>query len=128
MQKTLYKLKKIEVVEFRPKDSISVLKIVYTKNDDQQQIVKEFPLVSPVEIVNKILLDIKSKDKMIVDESDDILQNIYITRIENEEEVEDKMLYFFQNLLSKYSKIKSIKKAQDYMKLYDEIKTTRLNL
>ena len=65
---------------------------------------------------------------MIVEDSDDILQNIYITRIENEEVAEEKMLYFFQNLSTKLSKIKTLKKAQDYMKLYDEIKTTKLIL
>jgi len=65
---------------------------------------------------------------MIVEDSNDILQNIYITRIENEEEIEEKLLYFFQGLCSKFAKIKSLTKAPDYMKLYDEIKTTKFIL
>ena len=126
MQKTVYKVKKLEVMDFKPKEFISVIKIIYTKNDQQQQIIREFPFINPVEAVNKIILEIKKADKVIVEGADDILQNIYITRIEDEENVEEKMLYFFQNLSAKLSKIKSLKKAQDYLKLYDEIKTTRL--
>ena len=126
MQKTVYKVKKVGVMDFKPKEFISVIKIIYTKNDQQQQIIREFPFINPVDVVNKIILEIKKSDKMIVEDTDDILQNIYITRIEDEENVEEKMLYFFQNLSAKLSKIKSLKKAQDYMKLYDEIKTTKL--
>ncbi len=129
MQKTIYKIKKIEVADFKPKESVSMIKITYTKNDQIQQIVKDFSTTNnPVELVNKIMLEVKSKDKVIVEESDDILQNIYITRIENEEATEEKMLMFFQNLCAKFSKIKSLKKASDYMKLYDEIKITKLIL
>lgn len=126
MQKTVYKVKKIEMVDFKPKDFVSVLKITFTKNDIPQQFTKEFSFINPVEIVNKIILEIKKTDRMIVEDSDDILQNIYITRIDDEENTEEKMLYFFQNLSAKLNKIKSLKKAPDYMKLYDEIKTTKL--
>jgi len=129
MQKTVYKIKKIEVLEFKPKESVSVIKISFMKNDVPEQIVKEFPMSNnPVEMVNKIILEVKSKDKMIVEDTNDILQNIYITRIDNEEIMEEKLLLFFQNLCGKYAKMKSLKKAPDYMKLYDEIKTTKLVL
>lgn len=128
MQKTIYRVKKLEVVDFKPKESISTIKITFTRNDKEEQVVKEFNLKNPVEIVNHILLEIKKKDRMIVEEEDDVLQNIYITRIENEEEVEEKLLYFFQGLSSKFSKIKSMTRAPDYMKLYDEIKTTKFIL
>ncbi|MEK6936438.1 MAG: hypothetical protein AABW58_00025 [Nanoarchaeota archaeon] len=128
MQKTIYKVKKVEVMDFKPKEAISNIKITFTRNDQVEQVVKEFNLKNPVEIVNNILLEIKKKDRMIVEDSDDVLQNIYITRIENEEEVEEKLLYFFQGLCSKFSKIRSMTRAPDYMKLYDEIKTTKFVL
>lgn len=128
MQKTVYRIKKLEVLEFKPKESISSIRITFTRNDEVVQIVKEFNLKNPVDIVNSLLLEIKKKDKMIVEDSDDILQNIYIARIENEEEVEEKLLYFFQGLCSKFAKIKNLTKAPDYMRLYDEIKTTKFIL
>ncbi len=115
-------------MDFKPKEAISNIKITFTRNDQVEQVVKEFNLKNPVEIVNNILLEIKKKDRMIVEDSDDVLQNIYITRIENEEEVEEKLLYFFQGLCSKFSKIRSMTRAPDYMKLYDEIKTTKFVL
>jgi len=128
MQKIIYKIKKLEVQEFRPKDSFSLIKITFTKNDKTDQIIKEFYFKDYVNIVNSLLTDIKSKDKPIIEDADDILGNIQINRIENEEEAEEKLTYFFQNLNAKYSKMKSIKKAPDYMKLYDEIKTTKITL
>ncbi|MBS3171890.1 hypothetical protein J4449_04760 [Candidatus Woesearchaeota archaeon] len=128
MQKTIYRVKKLEILDFKPKESISSIRITFTRNDQVEQIVKQFYLKNPVEIVNSILLEIKKKDRMIVEDSNDILQNIYITRIENEEEIEEKLLYFFQGLCSKFAKIKSLTKAPDYMKLYDEIKTTKFIL
>ncbi len=128
MQKTVYRIKKLEILEFKPKESISSIRITFTRNDEVVQIVKEFNLKNPVDIVNSLLLEIKKKDKMIVEDSDDILQNIYIARIENEEEVEEKLLYFFQGLCSKFAKIRSLTKAPDYMRLYDEIKTTKFIL
>ena len=90
MQKTVYRVKKVEVVDFKPKEGSSLLKITFTKNDKQEQFTKEFALKNPIEIVNRILIDIKAKDRMIVEDTDDVLQNIYITRIENEEEAEEK--------------------------------------
>ena len=128
MQKTVFQIKKVEVKEFKPKEGLSVIKITYSKNGEQKQITKSFHLSNPVEVVNKIILEVKSADKVIIEESDDILQNIYITRIENEEEIEEKLLFFFQSLCSKFSRIKTMNKANDYMKLYDEIKTTKLIL
>mgnify|MGYP001583024781 CR=1 FL=1 len=128
MEKNIYRIKKLEVLDFKPKESISSIKITFTKNDVQEQIVKQFNLKNPVEIVNGILLEIKKKGRMIVEDSDDVLKNIYITRIEDEEQMEEKLLYFFQGLCSKFAKIKSLNKAPEYMRLYDEIKTTKLIL
>ena len=128
MQKNIYRIRKLEVLDFKPKETISSIKITFTKNDVQEQIVKQFNLKNPVEVVNNILLEIKKKDRMIVEDSDDVLQNIYITRIEDEEQMEEKLLYFFQGLCSKFAKIKSLTKAPEYMRLYDEIKTMKLVL
>ena len=128
MQKDIYMIKKLEVIDFKPKESIFSIKITFTKNDVQEQILKEFNLKNPVDVVNSIFLEIKKKDRMIVEDSDDVLQNIYITRIENEEEIEEKLLYFFQGLCSKFIKIRSLTKAAEYMKLYNEIKTIKLIL
>ena len=129
MQKTVFKIKKIEIEDFRPKEAFSVMKISYSKNEELQQINKQFSLaMTPEELVNKIISEIKGQNKAIIEESDDILENIAITRIDNEEEIEDKMLFFFQNLCHKFSKLKMLKNAPDYMRLYDEIKITKLVL
>lgn len=127
MNKTILKLRKIEIKEFKPKDLKVNLDIYFDKNEKEEVINKEFILKSPIEIVTKILLSIKSKGKIIVEEEDDdILKNIYITRVDKEEEVEDKLLIFFKNLIEKAKKLKSLKNATLYMKLYNEIKVMKL--
>jgi len=128
MQKDIFRLKKIEVKSFDTKTLKSTLKIYFTRNDQMQEFSHDFDLKNPVEIVNKILLEIKKKDKIIIEDSDDILQNIYIQRIDNEEEIEVKMLNFFQILCSKCAKLKSMTKAPEYMRIYDEIKVTKFIL
>ena len=128
MQKVLYELKRVELVDLKPREGNSGVLVFFEKEGREKVLSLHFDLTNPVDIVNKILLGIKTHDKIIIDESDDILQNIYITRIDNEEVIEEKLLLFFQNLCGKYAKMKSLKKAPDYMKLYDEIKTTKLVL
>ncbi len=127
MHKTVLKFKKIEVKAFKPKDLKVNLSIYFGKDEKEEIIDKEFILKNPIEIVNKILLAIKSKGKIIVEEEDDdILKNIYITRVDREEEIEDKLLVFFKDLVEKGKKLKSLKNAGQYMKLYNEIKVMKL--
>ena len=128
MQKDIYKLKRIEIKSFDTKTLKTTLNIYFTKNDQMHEFYYDFELRNPVEIVNKIILEIKKKDKIIIEDSDDVLQNIYIQRIDNEEELEAKMLNFFQILCSKCAKLKSMTKAPEYMRIYDEIKTTKFIL
>ena len=127
MHKTVLKFKKIEVKAFKPKDLKVNLSIYFDKDEKEEIIDKEFILKNPIEIVNKILLAIKSKGKIIVEEEDDdILKNIYITRVDREEEIEDKLLVFFKDLVERGKKLKSLKNAGQYMKLYNEIKVMKL--
>ncbi len=127
MHKTILKLKRIEIKEFKPKELKANLDIVFDKNDKEKIVNKEFILKNPLGMVNKILISMKSEGKIIVEEEDDdILKNIYITRIDKEEEVEEKLFSFFKTLCEKGKKLKSLKNATQYMRVFNEIKVMKL--
>lgn len=127
MHKTILKLKRIEIKEFKPKELLSRLDVIFDKDGEEKIIGKEIILRNPLDIVNKILLSMKSQGKIIVEEEDDdILKNIYITRVDKEEEVEEKLFGFFKTLCEKGKKLKSIKNATQYMRLFNEIKVMKL--
>lgn len=127
MQKTILRLKRIEIKEFKPKELRANIDIIFDKNDVEKIISKEIILRNPLDIVNKILLTMKSEGKMIVEEEDDdILKNIYITRIDREEEIEEKLFSWFRSLCEKAKHLKNVKVAPQYMKVFNEIKVMKL--
>src|SRR3989344_2312899 len=128
MNKTIYEVKSVELQDFNPKASLTKLKINYLKNTEQKQIVKDFDLSNPVSVVNNIILTIKAQDKIIIEESDDFLQNIFIVRIKDQEEVEEKLLSYFQSLNKSISQLKSFKIASQYMQLYNKLKLSKIIL
>ena len=91
----MYCLKGVELLNFNPRETKTQLKILFTKNDVLKNMIIDVVLSHPIDIVNKILLLVKSEDKVIIDESDDVLQNLFITRVSDEEAVEEKLLSFF---------------------------------
>jgi hypothetical protein len=128
MNKTIYEVKSVELQDFNPKASLTKLKINYLKNTEQKQIVKDFDLSNPVAVVNSIIVSIKAQDKIIIEESDDFLQNIFIVRIKDQEEVEEKLLSYFQSLNKSISQLKSFKIASQYMQLYNKLKLSKMVL
>jgi len=128
MNKTIYEVKSVHLSDFNPKETNTKIIINYTKNNEPHQIIKQITLNNPVAIVNNILVTIKSKDKMIIEESDDFLSNIFITRIKDEERIEEKLLYYFQDLTKKIKELKAQKIATKYMHLYNQLKISKLIL
>ena len=128
MNKTIYEVKSVELQDFNPKASLTKLKINYLKNTEQKQIVKDFDLTNPVSVVNNIILTIKAQDKIIIKKSNNFLQNIFIVRIKDQEEVEEKLLSYFQSLNKSISQLKSFKIASQYMQLYNKLKLSKMVL
>ena len=61
-------------------------------------------------------------------ETDDILDSIQIIRIEDEEDVKEKIFNFFEKLRRNALKLKHMSSAPDYMHLYDQLKTEKFIL
>lgn len=128
MNKTVYQLKEIVVKDYSRKENRLLLTVKFTKNDILDEITQSYETTNSAGVVNDILLKIKSKDKIIVEESDDILSNIYITRISNEEEAEERMFSFFSKLFDKIRSLKHETVAGRYLNTIDDIKHQKLIL
>ena len=126
------KLKNIIIENFDPKELSANLKINFFSDDKEHQIVKRFQLKHPFTIVNNLFLAIKSKDKLVLDRQPaDPLEALAFyspIKIENEEEVEEKIINFITHLCTKARSITTNKNAIVHMKIVNEFKTARLDL
>ena len=129
MKETKFKLEKIELSDFDVRSGIGTLKISFFKNQVKDLLVKQYDLREYPVTVSKILTDIKKKDSIIVEnDEDDILGSLFVIRFENEDEIEEKLLSFFAKVSDKMKFMKKTQDARTYMKLYNELKTTKLEV
>lgn len=128
--KAIYKIKKIGIESFNPRDGYVKLRIDFEKNDTKDFVIKEYSLKNlnnTAALTNSIILEMKKKDKFIVEEAnDDFLNKIFTQPVKNREQDEDKLLVFINNFSENYKKLKNMKNANDYMKLYDKMKISKM--
>jgi hypothetical protein len=128
--KAIYKIKKIAVENFQPRDGYVKIRIDFEKDDRRDFVIKEYSvktLNNPATLSNSIVLEMKKKDKFIVEEeNDDFLQGIFTQPVKNREQDEEKLLIFINNFSENYRKLKNIKNSNDYMKLYDKMKIAKM--
>lgn len=129
MEKTTIQINKVQLENFQPKQETTDIKVTYQKNNEEKTITENIKLKDPYNITRKLLIKIKSKGKFIVEEeSDNILENIYVTQLLNEEQVEEQLLLFFRTLCQKIQILRTKKIAKEYLKQIDQIKTEKLIL
>jgi len=122
----------LRVTNFKPKEQVAEIEISFYRGDKQETIKKEYLLKNPLELLKKVLLDIKSKDRIILDDPtlDPVeMLNIYSPIIiKDEEDVEEKIFHFIKGLCDKAHHMKINRDAKSYMRLFDEFKTANLKL
>lgn len=128
MPSILFDVKKIEVLEFKPKEGIGSLCVQYTKNGVPESIVKDFELKDPFLIFQSLVNEIKKKGNIVVGDESDILSGYYVVRFENEEELEIRMLDALKRIVEKVKMLRNTKNASAYMKLFNEIKGLKYDL
>lgn len=126
------KIQSIRVTNFKPKESSAELEVSYTKDDKPQKISKEYILKKPLELLTRLILDVKSKDKILIDDPTlnplEHLEKYSPLIIVNQDEVEEKIYNFLKNICEKAAQLKKTREATKHMRLYDEFKTAALVL
>ncbi len=129
MNRTIYRIHEIAVKDFVRKENHIVFTIRFSKSDTLDEFDVPWNMSNIPALVNDILLKIKQRDKIIIEaDSDDILGNIYITRISNEEEAEERMLDFFRRLVEKIKSIKHESRTHVFMNMLGDVKHQKLTL
>jgi len=128
---TSIKLDYIKVLNYKPKEFLALLEVSFNRDNKQEIVHKEYLLKNPLELVSKLFLEIKSKDKIIFEDSLDpmeMLERYSPILIHNQEEVEEKVFHFTKWLCNKAATMNKTKDAKAYMKLFDDFKTASLQL
>ena len=127
MKKTILKIKKIEVVNFAPNENSIKFRVLYDIDNKLAELTQECKEIVSDYLTNQIITRIK-RSADITYETDDILDSIQIIRIEDEDDVKEKIFNFFEKLRRNALKLKHMSSASDYMHLYDQLKTEKFIL
>jgi hypothetical protein len=129
MKKTIYKIQGINVKEFDRKTHNIVFTIRFSRNDVLDEFDHPWNLSNIPNLINSILIKVKQSDKVIVEaDSDDFLDNIYITRIDNEDFIEERLLDWFRRLSEKIKGLKHERRPNVFMSAVADIKHQKLTL
>ena len=129
MKKTIYKLHEISVKEFDRKTHNLVFNVRFSKDGTLDQFEYPWKIGNIPALVNDVLLKVKRSDKIIVEaDSDDFLDNIYITRVADEDLIEERMLEWFRKLVEKVKGLKHERRPKVFMSAVADIKHQKLTL
>lgn len=128
MKDVILVVEKLTISHFDPKQSTGTFKIHFRKDKEQQSFEKQYALSHPEPIVEDILKEVKQRGKMEILDSDDIIGSIFVVRLLDEDNVDEKLFHFIARICEKIKTMKHMKSHGEYMKLYDEIKIKSLDL
>ena len=128
----LIQILNIRSLQFNPKELTAEIEVIFSKDGKHDNMKGQYYLKNPEEIFNKILLEVKSKNKMIFDDPRlspvELLERYSPIKIHNEEQTEEKMFNFIRMLCEKARILKNTKEAREHMRILNEFKTTSLKL
>ena len=127
MKKTILKIKKLEVVNFAPNENSIKFRVLYDIDNKLAELTQECKEIVSDYLTNQIVTRVK-RSADVTYETDDILESIQIIRIEDEEDVNEKIFNFFEKLRRNILKLKHTSSASDYMRLFDQLKTEKFIL
>ncbi|MBS3144316.1 hypothetical protein J4208_01910 [Candidatus Woesearchaeota archaeon] len=128
MKDVILAVEKLSLSQFDPKQGTGTFKIHFRKDSEQQTFEKQYALSQPEPIVADILKEIKHRGKMEIQDYDDLIGSIFVVRLLDEDNVDEKLFNFIARLCEKIKTMKHMKSHGEYMKLYDEIKIKELRL
>ena len=128
MKDVLLRVEKLTIRQFDPKQCTGTFVLHFSKDNERQTFEKKYTLDKPEPIVQDILREIKQRGKIEINDYDDLIGSIFVVRVQDEDNVDEKLFHFFSRLCEKAKAMKHMKSHGEYMKLYDEIKIKELRL
>lgn len=121
-------IKKIEVNKLFLTENKIGYDIYFNFNDEVKKMYIEFPIGDPESIVRMLISEIKRKEKIAAEDENDVLQSIVLMRINNQENVEPRLMDFFTKFQNKVKSFRSKRTADNYIDMYNSIIRERLEL
>ena len=121
-------LKRIEVNKLFLSENKVGYKIYFKLNEIMKNMYVEFPLMESEVVVRMLLSEIKKAKDLVVEDSDDVLQTIVLMRINNQEEIEPRLIDFFSKFHNKVRSFKQKKTSENYIDTYNQLIKERLEL
>ncbi|MBI2667347.1 hypothetical protein HYX17_01095 [Candidatus Woesearchaeota archaeon] len=121
-------IKKIEVNKLFLSENKIGYDVYFNFNDEVKKMYIEFPIGDPESIVRMLISEIKRKEKIAAEDENDVLQSIVLMRINNQENVEPRLMDFFTKFQNKVKSFRSKRTADNYIDMYNSIIRERLEL
>ena len=121
-------IKKIEVNKLFLSENKIGYDVYFNFNDEVKKMYIEFPIGDPESIVRMLISEIKRKEKIVIDDGNDVLQSIVLMRINNQENVEPRLMDFFAKFQNKVKSFRSKRTADNYIDMYNNIIRESLEL
>ena len=97
-------------------------------HDIHKKMYIEFPIGDPEQIVRMLISEIKRKEKVTVEDGNDVLQSIILMRINNQENIEPRLIDFFTKFQNKVKSFRSKRTSDNYIDMYNNIIREKLEL
>ena len=128
MKEVIINLHGIEMMDFEARDYVAKMVVCYSIDGERVKKCVNFDLTRRAEsIVQSILTFLKSQADLDINE-DDIVSSLFVKRFVNEEKIEERLVNYFAKLCENVRFLKINKNHANYMKLYDQIKISKISL
>ena len=116
------------MVSFDPKNYNAKMKLSYGIDKEKFAQIVNFNLTRKSDLLaSSVISYVKSQGEREIDE-DNFVNSLFVKKLVNEEKIDERLFMYFSKLCEKVRFLKINKNHSNYMKLYDEIKTSCLSL
>tara|TARA_Y100000310_G_C20572714_1_gene758852 strand:+ start:873 stop:1262 length:390 start_codon:yes stop_codon:yes gene_type:complete len=128
MNQVLLNIDGLEMVSFDPSNYNAKMNLFYAVDGEKFVQKVNFDLTRKSNLLaSSVISYVKSQGEMEIDK-DNFVDSLFVKKLINEEKIDEMLFMYFSKLCEKVRFLKINKNHSDYMKLYDEIKTSCLSL
>lgn len=127
MRETNIALKRLELIKFTPRNGEMSISIYVNKDGKEYKIKKDIIFISPMRAMQEIMGEIKKLGKQNTGFGEDILDNIVLVKINKLEDIEELVARFFQRLEERSKQLSKTTNSSEYMRLFNELNTFKMD-
>ena len=128
MKQVLLNIERLEMVSFDPSNYNAKMKLAYSVDEEKFLQTVNFDLTRKSDLLaSSVISYVKSQGEREIDK-DNFVDSLFVKKLINGEKIDEMLFMYFSKLCENVRFLKINKNHSNYMKLYDEIKTSCLSL